>query len=80
MSELASSSHSSASASRRTCSRTGRRSASARPGRRGFFTRQHAHYWTVVAAGLTHPSVWHAIRDYVTHLIIYSGYVLPTHG
>lgn len=43
------------------------------------FTRNHAHAITVLAALFTHPVVWHSVREYLVHFIIYSGHVLSLH-
>lgn len=28
---------------------------------------------------LTHPAFWHAVKEYIIHLVVYSGLVIPGH-
>ena len=40
----------------------------------GWLTRHGAHVkWLVWAA---HPALWHAMQEYIAHVVVYSGYVL----
>lgn len=41
-----------------------------------WFKRSHANAITATALALAHPAVWAAVRDYVIHFTLYSGYVI----
>lgn len=34
---------------------------------------------TIVSSVIVQPHFWHGIKEYAIHLVVYSGFVLPTH-
>lgn len=52
-------------------------------GKQSPFNHHHASIVTALSPaavhGLLHPAVWHGVRDYVVHFIIYSGQIIPPH-